>query len=523
MTGRESLCENRGVPKMSMNRKWWHVVVRVLVFSAASNAAVLFVFGYGRFFWPEGLPGWAHHIFWLANGVNVAGLLILGMRYWPVIVLDAVPAWLWMGQALDGALLGAGANAVEALLAVGMIRWLGGVRGGQGSLDRMRPTVVLLAVSLVTPLVNMLAMPGYFVMRGVLPREEFWKALGNWNLSNAGGMLLVGPLIWTVWRGAWSWRGRGVEFACGLGAVAVLAGVAFDSAFSGRGVNFTFLVFPAVLYMAVRFGWGEVSAALGVMVVMIYVTLGESAQKLAPGELAVVVWYVQAFSWALGATGFLIAAVSAQRRQAEERVMRAREKELEASLHAERARLEALRYQVNPHFLFNALNSVRASLPLSEAVAREMLTDLSGYLRSTLESGEGELNALRDEVRNVQEYLRIEQHRFTTRLRVEFAIEAGAERRQVPVFLLQPLVENAIRHGLERSKEPCEITVTAREERGGELYVEVRNTGRWREPGEKPGIGLASVRRRLALFHGNRASLQVATGEEWVCIQIRIA
>jgi hypothetical protein len=498
---------------------WVRVLIKALAFSAASNAAVLFVFWYGKFFWPEGLPAWAHHIFWLASGVNLAGVLLLGIRYAPVILLDAIPVCLLLGAAWETSLVGAAINMIEAAVAAGAIR---AIHGGNVTLclNQLKPTATLLGVSLIGSWVTALLFPVYLILRGQMPAAEIWNALGNWNLANAAGMLLVSPLVWSLYRRAWNWPGASGEFACTLASMLALSLAAFGAAFSGLGINFTFLVFPPVIYAAVRFGWAEVSAVLGMMVAMIYVTLGWNAHILKPDEQVAAIWSVQAFSWGLAATGFLISALTTQRREVERHAMIERERALQASLYAERMRLAALRYQINPHFIFNALNSVRAALPLTEAVARDMLTDLSGYLRSTLAADEVEMVTLSEEVRSVQEYLRIEQHRFGARLQTRVEIDPDAVGKKVPVFILQPLVENSIRHGLEKMKGVCEIAIMGCVVESN-LVLEVRNSGVWRpEEIERRGVGLKNVRHRLDLVYSGRASLNIETGDGRVGINI---
>jgi len=500
---------------------WVRALIKVLAFSVASNAAVLFVFAYGKFFWPEGLPAWAHHIFWLASGVNLAGVLVLGIRYAPVILLDAIPVCLLLGAPWETSLVGAAINMIEAAVAAGAIR---AIHGGNVvlRLDRLKPTATLLGVSLIGSWVTALLFPVHLILRGHMPAAEIWNALGNWNLANAAGILLVAPLAWSIYRRAWHWHGARGEFACTLAAMLALSLGAFGAAFSGFGINFMFLVFPPVIYAAVRFGWAEVSAVLGMMVVMIYVTLGWNAHATKPDALVAAIWSVQAFSWGIAATGLLIASLTTHRREVEQHALVEREHALEASLYAERMRLESLRYQLNPHFLFNALNSVRAALPLSESVARDMLTDLSGYLRSTLAADENEMVTFAEEVRSVQEYLRIEQHRFGERLQTLVEIAPDAVGKKVPVFILQPLVENSIRHGLEKMKGICEITIMAHVVESN-LVLEVRNSGAWRtEDSGRQGVGLKNLRHRLDLVYSGRASLTIEPEEERVGIKMII-
>jgi two-component system LytT family sensor kinase len=178
-----------------------------------------------------------------------------------------------------------------------------------------------------------------------------------------------------------------------------------------------------------------------------------------------------------------------------------------------------LRYQINPHFLFNALNSIRAEMPLTLTKPREMLTDLAKYLRSTLDDSESDTIPLREEIGSVGNYLAIEQKRFGEMLWLSIQVEPAAEEVRVPVFLLQPLVENAIRHGLEGSKEPCDLRIRAALD-SSRLKIEVANSGAWKESGERKGLGLENIRRRLELLYGPAASFVRVPEEGRVCFRI---
>lgn len=482
------------------------VFLRALLFSLASNAAVLSVMQFGLFLWPERLPVNTQNIFWLASGVNAAGLLILGLRYWPVLLLNAFPAWLLGFETLPMCLIGATTNTLEALLAAWII-----LRPGAfgGCFDGLRSVAALLVASLIAPLANTLVVPVYMCAVAAYPWADYWSALSHWNLSNGASMLILAPLILSVARQRRAPDGHVAERAAVAAVTAGLCFAAFSAVCHGTGKNYVFVVFPIVIYAAVRFGIRETSATLGIVLLSVFVSLALNAQQ-APAFI----WFLQAFIWVLAATGLLMAALVAERRRAELGT-------LEASLQAECARLAALRYQINPHFLFNALNSVRAALPISESVAREMLTDLSGYLRSTLESGETDLVPLRDEVRAVQDYLAIERRRAGDRLQAVFEISPDTEEKNVPVFLLQPLVENAIRHGLETSWERCVITISARNA-DSRLHIEVANTGRWREPDTQGGIGQKNIRRRLQMLYDSRADFRIRHDGGIVRIQIEI-
>ncbi len=165
---------------------------------------------------------------------------------------------------------------------------------------------------------------------------------------------------------------------------------------------------------------------------------------------------------------------------------------------AAEARLAELQSRIRPHFLFNTLNTAIALVRVDPARAEEVLEDLSELFRAALEAGEG-ASTLGEEIRLARMYLAIETMRFGDRLRVHWDIEPGVDAARVPPLLLQPLVENAVRHGVETQAEGGEITVRGRLLKG-RAWLQVDNTmGGPARPGH--GIGVASVRERLRLMH----------------------
>ena len=203
-----------------------------------------------------------------------------------------------------------------------------------------------------------------------------------------------------------------------------------------------------------------------------------------------------------------------------------RERTLRATALATEAQLEMLRYQLQPHFLFNSLNSLRALIAEDPARAREMVTELADFLRySLLSTGASEV-PLADEVASVRRYLALERVRFEDRLQVEFAVAPEAEARRVPGFLLHPLAENAVKYGIRTSPRPLRVSVAARAD-NGTLIVEVANTGRWCDPLVDPvqnglGVGLANVRQRLEKLYPGRHRFEVGQEGEWVRARIEI-
>lgn len=175
---------------------------------------------------------------------------------------------------------------------------------------------------------------------------------------------------------------------------------------------------------------------------------------------------------------------------------------LEAQL--ARAELEALEMQLHPHFLFNTLNSVAVLMRRDVDAAGRMLNRLSDLLRLTLERAGEQLIPLKDELEILQGYLRIQQIRFQDRLTVEWSIDPDTLHLKVPNLILQPLVENSIRHAIAPRAERGKIEVEAAQ-RDGMLLLHVRDDGPGlpQATGYEPGIGLANTRERLQVLYGS--------------------
>ena len=212
-----------------------------------------------------------------------------------------------------------------------------------------------------------------------------------------------------------------------------------------------------------------------------------------------------------------------------------REQALRAVAAARDAQLRMLAYQLNPHFLFNTLNSIRALINEDRERAREMVTALSGYLRYALVERPLHVAQLEEEVASVRGYLAIEQVRFEERLDARVEIEPAALRCEVPAFLLNPLVENALKHGAAGADgAPLVLRVEARLVEPDRLRLVVENSGRWAggcttvpvaeaaQDGFPGGLGLANVRARLAALHpgGHRLETDEADGHVRVLVEL---
>src|SRR5579864_177751 len=184
---------------------------------------------------------------------------------------------------------------------------------------------------------------------------------------------------------------------------------------------------------------------------------------------------------------------------------------LQASVLAREAELKALKAQVNPHFLFNSLNSISALTSSNPAKAREMCILLGDFLRRTLGLGEKAAIPLEEELSLIRSFLAVEKVRFGARIQMEENIDKEAMGFPIPPLLLQPLVENAVVHGISNLVEGGSIKLEIHS-RNGTLSIAVENSF---DPDSPPrrrgGVGLANVRQRLATRHGILASFDVKT------------
>jgi LytS/YehU family sensor histidine kinase len=184
---------------------------------------------------------------------------------------------------------------------------------------------------------------------------------------------------------------------------------------------------------------------------------------------------------------------------------------------ATEAELRALRAQINPHFLFNALTTIGYLIQQTPSRALKTLLDLTTLLRSVLRS-EGEFTTLGRERELIDCYLRIERERFEERLEFTLDIPDDLSGLSVPSLILQPLVENAVKHGIAGARDGGIVTVRATRDQG--LRIVVRNTGAPLGGGPSPGqgVGLENVTRRLQHYYGHNASLTVARDEDGATI-----
>jgi len=198
--------------------------------------------------------------------------------------------------------------------------------------------------------------------------------------------------------------------------------------------------------------------------------------------------------------------------------------QLEAQL--AQAQLLALKMQLHPHFLFNTLHAIGVLVESDARAARHMVATLGDLLRLTLADATTQIVPLERELQFLRLYLEIEQTRFHDRLRVRFDVDDDTLKANVPNFILQPIVENAVRYGIAPRSDPGVIEIAARRTANG-VELEVWNDGPRLKPGPAghpvEGVGLATTRQRLHKLYGDPASLAIANAERGgVSVRLRI-
>lgn len=189
--------------------------------------------------------------------------------------------------------------------------------------------------------------------------------------------------------------------------------------------------------------------------------------------------------------------------------------QLEASI--KEIELSNLKSQLNPHFMFNALNSIRALVDENPGKAKEAINQLSSLLRNSLVSEKRGLTSFDEELKLVRDYLGLESIRFEERLKTEFDLDPESKDFMVPPLMIQTLVENGIKHGISKLTEGGIVQIKTKVD-GDHLKIHIRNSGKFVANGHKKetggGLGLENTKQRLKLIYGDEASFRILTEKD---------
>lgn len=178
--------------------------------------------------------------------------------------------------------------------------------------------------------------------------------------------------------------------------------------------------------------------------------------------------------------------------------------------------LNNLKAQLNPHFMFNAMNSIRALVDEDPVLCKKAITQLSNLLRNTLQTGKRKVVLIEEEMKIVHDYLALEKIRYEERLVVEIDLEKGIEKCLVPPLLIQTLVENAIKHGVSVIGKGGKLKIVA-STKGDELHIAILNDGKFSPSSNgREGIGLKNSTKRLEILYGEKAKIEIKNVEDHV-------
>jgi len=301
----------------------------------------------------------------------------------------------------------------------------------------------------------------------------------------------------------------------------------FRFAVFGMALNFGTLglLMVPVWFLARRlhhspFAWwarGLAHVAMGLVVLVLWQSAGLYGLYQSGGQAALDDTLGTAGLWLLvqSALIYTVTVVGIVAVQTGRRLRRQRERSAELRLLARESEVRALRSQLRPHFLFNVLNSIYALIPSDTAKAQRMVELLSQLMRDTLELSDQTSISLAEEIELVERYLEVEALRFGDRLAVEIRCAPDTAQTPVPPFILQPLVENALKHGVGASGRGVRVSLTA-QANGSATAITVEDDGPGADSpgGDGQGRGLEITRARLDGFYGEAATLIVGPGAD---------
>lgn len=491
--------------------------------------------------WFEVQSGIAASIWYPPCGLALALLVLLGPRYVPVVFLtNFATAWLGASShALWSVFFFPALLTLVYAAAAALVRlWLG-PRLLPGD---SRATWIFYATLIVPPAVATLIGTAVATIMNAQPEPfalgRFLAAVLDWWIGDATGLLTVVPFA-MVFVGPWL-EGKPVAAYAPAPtarsvALAVLQGVTLLGTLvlvmlvpALREHRAFYLCFLPLVWICVYHGLpGATLATLSVMIV------GLIAMRIT-GTTAAYSYVFLLFELAVAGVGLGLGTLVTRRNEAEARLAAsnaelARLRELEfnekvaAQLAEEKARLEVLRYQLNPHFLYNSLNSIYGLLYENASAAGEMVLRLSDFCRATLTAPQDKLPTLGAEIETLRTYLDVEKVRWGDKLRIDFDVADEVVGVRLPPFLLLPLVENAIKYGSRTSPGRLQVRIAAHFA-GKALVIEVANTGRWLDHGapglESTGIGLENLGQRLRRYYPGAHDFVTESRGGWVTARI---
>ena len=446
--------------------------------------------------------GHAHVLIWPAGGIALAVVILRGPWITPGIL---IPLWISCLRGGDGKLFAilAPAGTIAAILGgVYLLQQIGWSR----KLTTSRDVLLLLGLGGLLPMM----VSGFWtslllIATKGMPSSAFLPIGWVYGCANAAGTIVITPIILMVAEGRFRWNNSQAVFqallpiSCSLVAAVIAFGLPYGSA--GKTVAvLAYLPFPFIVWTALTRGLpAAASAILGVIIVAVaYTSRGEG--PFASISMLTGLWQYEVYIAILTSTGLLLGVGSEAHR---------RETTLREEALVREAELERIKAQIHPHFLFNSLNAIHSLIGSDPKGARGGILSLSRLLRTSLDTAKESRIPLSKEMEIVRSYLELQKMRFEEGLETEIHLSRDSEDFPVAPMIIQPLVENAVKHGALEGT--CSISITATAS-GDWLAVTITNLA---QPGTDPStwkenVGLASVRSRLRETWGDRSELNFA-------------
>jgi len=485
------------VPFLSLRNAWECLLGGLLVF-AVSLAALKFYAVAGT----KAVP------LWPSSGLALALLLLMGWRLFPSITVGTISATTLLGFNHYFSIAGAFGNTLESLTG-----WFLLIRilGFSSSMSRLRDLVhLMLAGATLGPLLNALICAGALELTG-------WVAFGGMPLSillfwtgNFLGIVVFTPFVLRISQryqngSLFKVTASGIFWMIALALIVCSAFLIEKTAHTGL-IPIAYISFPLLIWLS--FSWrrdvtGPLALVTSLMTAFTVTGHGPLLRTQPMATYAEMTLFIAIYS-----ISCLVLMAAQEELSFQSKLV------LEHRISSERkeAELRNIRTTLNPHFLFNSLNTIKSLIIEDSTKARLALVGLSDLLRSSLRMTRSEFVPLREELSIIRSYLELQKIRHEERLDWRIEAEPSCEGIPVPPMLLHQLVENAIKHGVEGSQERSSILIRTTS-RGESILMTVENTGVLPEHYNE-GIGLQSIREELDVIYGNRASFSLLSTKE---------
>ena len=453
---------------------------------------------------------------WPASGVALAAILLLGPRILPGVFLPLCVSSLMAGTPWLFSFLAPAGVTLCIWVAYSLLR---SYRFDIG-FTSTRDVLLLASLGAILPMGGAAFWSAAcLVLSGILPPSGLWTVASIYWATNTAGTVVVAPVILLIAKGRFFPNGLKIrELALAILQLGIVFGSAWV-AFHGKTSqgfmmqSLAYLPFPFVVWIALSRGLP--TSTLSVLIVVL-TAVGFTSRGYGPFVLEsalVTIWQIEIFIAIVTTTGLLIGAGSEAQR---------REKRLLAEAATRKAELERLKAQIHPHLLFNCLTTIHSLIRTDTTAAQAGLFSLSTLLRKSLDVAKEPMIPLRLELEIIRASLELDKMRFEEGLEWSVSADARAEEFPVPPMLLQPLIENAVKHGVVEGFG--RVNLEAHIE-GDDLLVRVRNTA---PPDSNPenwgeSVGLASVRSRISDACPRGSTVDFSrTSDGWIQALVRI-